>query len=145
MSWFGSLWGDVSGAFSTVYKAVVGAGETAVTDGEQVGGQLAKDTSGFTTSLFVNWFIQLIIHPVVKAIGWIMVEIVLELMKVIGSILGAIFALPDGLAIWFQYHIEGFGIASPIAMSIAIGIILVVSIGIGLLILKGIRYIAEEA
>ena len=65
-------------------------------------------------------------------------------MKGVGIFLGLIFALPDGLAVWFQNHIISLGIASPIAASISIGIVLIVAVGIGLLILKLIQLIVQE-
>ena len=152
MSWWSwisggaaSLGSDIYGGFDTVYTATIGAGTTGITDAEKLGGQIASDASGFTTSIFLNWFFQLIIYPVVHVVSWIMGEVVGALMKGVAVIVGLIFALPDGIVIWLEDHIISMGIASPIALSIAIGIILVVSIGIGLILIKGIQLIVQEA
>lgn len=152
MSWWSvigsaidSVGSDIHHAFTTVYKAVVGAGSGAITEAEKVGGQIANDASTFTTSIFLNWFFTLIIDPIVNAIEWVMEEAVGEIMKGLGTILGLIFALPDGLVLWFTDHITNLGIASPIALSLAIGIILVISIAIGLALLKAIQLIVQEA
>ena len=145
MSWWSALGSDIYGAFNEVKNAVIGTGSTIITGAEKVGGQLASDVSGFTTSIFMNWFFVLIIYPVVDTFEWVMEEIVGKVMYGVGVFLGLVFALPDGLVIWFQGHIENLGIASPIALSFAIGIILVVSLAIGLAILKGIQYIVQEA
>ncbi len=152
MSWWSwlsggaaSLGSDIYGGFSTVYKSVIGAGTTGITEAEKLGGQAQSYMGNFTTSLFMNWFFNLIIYPVIHVVEWVMGEIVGVLMKGVAIIVGLIFALPDGIVIWMEDHIISMGIASPIALSLAIGIILVVSIGIGLVLIKGIQLIVQEA
>ena len=151
MSWWSwlsggaaSLGSDVYGGFHDVYSAVMGAGTTAITEAEKLGGEAEQYTSNFTTSIFLNWFFTLIVYPIVNVVEWVMKEFVGLIMKGVGILLGLIFALPDGLAVWFQNHIISLGIASPIAASISIGIVLIVAVGIGLLILKLIQLIVQE-
>ncbi len=152
MSWWSwlsggaaSLGSDIYDGFHGVYTSVVGDGQAAINEAEKVGGQIASDASGFTTSIFLNWFFSLIVYPIVNAVEWVMIEIVSTVMKGVGIFIGLIFAIPDGLTLWFENHIISVGIASPIALSLAIGIILIIAIGIGLALAKILQMIIQEA
>lgn len=151
MSWWSSVSGGVSSlgsdiynGFSTVYNAVSGVTSSGISYLEKQGGQMAKNTSVFTQSIFLNWFFELIVYPVVDVGDTIILESTVLIMKGVGIFLGLIFAIPDGIAIWFEGHIVSLGMASPIASSISFGIILVIGVGTVLLIFKILQLVLQE-
>ena len=137
------LFGDITNAFHTVYNEVMGGANFAINGATYLGGQLMSATSGFTTSIFLNWFLILIIKPIVNFIGWVMQYVVREIMYGVASVIAGIFAVPNGLAQYFENHLSGLGIAGPIALSFALGLIFMVSLAIGFVIFTIVKRIGE--